>query len=576
MNSYTDTKIIECNRLHSEEAQADPLRTENNSIWTNNLQDIVHLNPGDEVSVYGSFISERGAGQQSSIEIKGHDLGSTQTFDHIKLNGSGTYDDYSIGFKEIEAEYKVDTFNLRDDTGRFTISYYIPANGHNSVQIPRRWMYADPAPRLNWTLADSRSTQGMSLWYPEAGGFYLPTNFYATYKNVDVETPLKQKLDNSRYTIMVRNNTYFDPVNASGKLEGVDKRDPEYDDGQTSSATYRVYKELKEVVVPAGFNSAEFVATEITRQIQNIEENKIFTHSTTQNAGKHPINVLKTIASETYKPIMAGNVVDNQEHNFLYYFNLTSPTDRTERAGWTNGSGAEWLRQYQYVGCKYPELFETGRLCNRDYASIYRGSRGTTIRETVLQAVDAPWVLEIPYTKGNVDDYRDFFKAQKLYPEIIEALNDSRSGYNPGNDLTNTRFLHINRYKNASQSYNIIDDAQLGWGGYYYPRSWEPTKIQQLASLLICLFFDPVQEDIFYARPDEKLEQYSYGCIGRTDDGYMKIYPNKHINNGFNTFLYLECFANTGGEIEVNRRLGFDMHFTAPGMSYLLELITQL
>ena len=68
MNSFTDINVIECNRLHSEEAKSN--NNENFALWTNNLQDIVHLNPGDKVSVQGAMVSERGAGQSNAIEIK--------------------------------------------------------------------------------------------------------------------------------------------------------------------------------------------------------------------------------------------------------------------------------------------------------------------------------------------------------------------------------------------------------------------------------------------------------------------------------------------------------------------------
>ena len=73
MNEYTDTKIIECNRLHSEEALSG--NNENLALWRNNLTDIITLSAGDRVSVHGAMISERGAGQSSSIEIKGKNLG---------------------------------------------------------------------------------------------------------------------------------------------------------------------------------------------------------------------------------------------------------------------------------------------------------------------------------------------------------------------------------------------------------------------------------------------------------------------------------------------------------------------
>ena len=69
---YTDIKILECNRLHSEEAKAG--NDENFALWQNNLQDIVHLEAGDKVSLHGAMVSERGAGQTSSIEIKGDSI----------------------------------------------------------------------------------------------------------------------------------------------------------------------------------------------------------------------------------------------------------------------------------------------------------------------------------------------------------------------------------------------------------------------------------------------------------------------------------------------------------------------
>ena len=53
---------------------------EEKASWVNNLTDIVHLDPGDSVSVHGAMISERGAGQNQSIEIKGVNLGYKKTF----------------------------------------------------------------------------------------------------------------------------------------------------------------------------------------------------------------------------------------------------------------------------------------------------------------------------------------------------------------------------------------------------------------------------------------------------------------------------------------------------------------
>ena len=61
MNQYTDLKVIECNRLHSEEAKSG--NNENFALWTNNLQDIVHLDAGlnnrHEIALRGEWPKEK-------------------------------------------------------------------------------------------------------------------------------------------------------------------------------------------------------------------------------------------------------------------------------------------------------------------------------------------------------------------------------------------------------------------------------------------------------------------------------------------------------------------------------------
>ena len=57
MNQYTDITVLECNRLHSEEAKTN--NNENFALWTNNLQDIVHIEAGDRVSVQGAMVNEK-------------------------------------------------------------------------------------------------------------------------------------------------------------------------------------------------------------------------------------------------------------------------------------------------------------------------------------------------------------------------------------------------------------------------------------------------------------------------------------------------------------------------------------
>ena len=116
----------------------------------------------------------------------------------------------------------------------------------------------------------------------ELDRFSLKDDYYVsnTDPNPDKRT-MKPKNDNSRYTIMMRDNSYYTEANASGNLGGFinstpgtynaslgRSRDPE-------NSTYHIYRELKGLTLPAGFNSPEYVSTEITRQLQKIIKDEV-------------------------------------------------------------------------------------------------------------------------------------------------------------------------------------------------------------------------------------------------------------------------------------------------------------
>ena len=68
MTDFTNTILIDCNRINSEEVKAG--NTTVPALFTNKVGDGVRLNVGDKVSVHSGFISERGAGA-GVIEFSG-------------------------------------------------------------------------------------------------------------------------------------------------------------------------------------------------------------------------------------------------------------------------------------------------------------------------------------------------------------------------------------------------------------------------------------------------------------------------------------------------------------------------
>ena len=587
-NQFTETTVLECGRLASEEAQAG--NDENTSLWTNNLTDILKLDAGDQVNVYGAFISERGAGQAEAIEISGKELGIKKTFSYINLSNNETNTLTSTGYKYVIAEEKEDEILLRDDTLNFTMSYYIPSSAINCVQLPRRWVFSQSTAvnyRENYTNEDAEQ-YGASITERRLGTTIFPdiTEYYKTPGNAANAIPAKRldkfKNNNERFTLLIRDVTYFtkDFTTDPATLPIQDLRDPE-------NAVYRTYKELKSFNIPKGFNSPEFIADEITRQFQAIVRNsditKVYVELTEQDTKlDDPIPISKILESETYKAFKAWNIWDGQKANFLSYFNLADINGSTTIPAWDNASGFMWLSQFQIVATKYPEIYETGRLINLS-GSEEQGILGTHIVSDVLQDSLEGWELNIEYNASNCLKFKNFFDAQALYPQIIDNLNEPTTGYYPGNSIDNTRWLHCNRFANF---YMCLSDAvpaeltntQLGWGGYYQPRTgWNPptAPTESLQSGLLCLYFDNKLTDTFYDSPDtENREEYSFGCLGKSTAGNILIYPARHIHNGagsdaYNDFMKPMATAPPTTGIFNGTKLGFDLHFNAPGMYYL-------
>lgn len=577
MNSYTDLQIIECNRLHSEEAKSN--NDENFSLWTNNLQDIVHLEPGDKVSVHGAMISERGAGQSSSIEIKGQSLGFKQTFSYVNLSYTNASNDLPTGYEVIKAIPTTETIEVRDDTAYFKISYYLNANGHNYIHLPRRWWWNETKTKENFTSNDDRINFGMALNDPFAEDDYvLYDDFYQLAGIKDYgETATgrsgflsKPRNDNTRFTLMVRDASYFSEASASGNLVGIEGlRDPE-------NAIYYPYEELKKIEIPKGFNSPEFISEEVTRQLQKISNRK--TRFTRNNQDKidnaerpgHPIPMYQEFNAECYKAFNVASM-------FRDMANQSTGTRQKDSFGTYiagddvvgNASGFEYLKNYHLVACKRPELYTTGRLVNRIVGVGYTGILGSTLDErydgTIRQGTIG-MVLDITYNKENIGYWYDFIKAQEKYPEVFDIFTDTRTPYNGTDTIDNCRYCHINRFNNASMT--IRTTHQLGHGGYDRP-TWKNNASANFNSILLPFKYDSSQKDIYYDNPEEGRNQKTYGCFGKSSTGRIVIYPTENNGSGSNLFLKLSD-GSPGLYIEENRRMGYDMHFSAPGNVWIL------
>tara|TARA_R100000805_G_scaffold26_3_gene45 strand:- start:8228 stop:11104 length:2877 start_codon:yes stop_codon:yes gene_type:complete len=573
MNEYADIQVIECNRLHSEEAKSR--NNQNYALWTNNLQDIVHLEPGDKVSVFGAMISERGAGQSSSIEIKGVDLGFTKDYTTINISGVNASSEIPGGYEELQAVLNTETKTIRDDIGYFKMSYYINMDGHNYIQLPRRWWFKPTRTTNNYGNFDDRHTYGMSLSDPFATDDYvLYDDFYQLSappgygeSGIGISGYLsKVRNDNSRFTIMVRDNTYYSESSADGNLPPFQLRDPE-------NCVYFIYEELKELSIEKGFNSPEYISEELTRQLQEVKTQQVYEKRSstdlTDNPDRpgFPVPVYGTYSTETYKPFnCAGlyavqtNVLSDTPEQYFDFYIKGSQTN--------NASGWEYLQNYHIVGCKRPELYTTGRLINREN-SAYAGIEGSLLDDDYDGTYNASqetngMILRIDYTETMLNLFRDFILAQEKYPEVWNIFSDSRTPYDDGDNINNSRWFHMNRFPNIDMQGTYLL-SQLGWGGYTLPTGGNASS--NYNSVIVPFQYDPAQKDKFYNRPVEELNEKTYGCFGRSKEGQIVVYPTE--NNGSGSTLF-NMLNNASNIIEEQRACGYDMHFTAPGNAWCL------
>tara|TARA_R110000803_G_scaffold53462_2_gene109726 strand:- start:1035 stop:4028 length:2994 start_codon:yes stop_codon:yes gene_type:complete len=615
-NQFTDTRIIECNRLHSEEALSK--NNDNYSLWTNNLTDIITLDAGDRISVHGAMISERGAGQSDSIEIKGVNLGFEKTFNFVEVENKNASASINTGYAEISSNASSSIISIRDDTLNFALTYYQTANAHNYIQLPRRFWYKNGEKREDqWKSADSKGAgqTGYNIVI-EYDKFCFKEEFHVLDQG-NLETPVegqrfyKHKNDNSRYTLMIRDNTYYAKSNASGNLGGFKddsattfpsslgrSRDPE-------NGVYNIYKELKSIVLPNGFNSPETIANSITRQLQKITEQKIYKDIRGTDGSivptsltNTPLPIYRTIATETYKPFNVANIfrmINRGENEPLDYGVIESAFTEymIQNASSGNASGFDYLSQYQIIGTLRPELYETGRKINYSYNSFHGENKPSGIFGT---SINASWKsttnlisLNQKYTKESVENLRDFIQAQEKYPEVWDFLKSDDNDYSGNDTIDNSRWIHMNRYSNASMTYNgssatQIEEAMLG-DSYYRFNDWngstEAIRKEAVGSLLLPISFDKEQKDIYYDYVENDGSDannpmvirglYSYGCISSNAEGWIVLKTTD--SNGAGSPLYTELLRMLGTnltEVESGRKCGFDLHFTAPAMSYIL------
>jgi len=554
-NSYTQIKLIECNRAGSIEAKAN--QNENPALFTNEISEGFTLQPLDRISVHSSYISEVGA-EGDKLEIKG-DFIKSYSFENIteikplevqyvdgeedKVAVAKYYPDNISFIDGRSATNASKTVNIYDNQIKIPIQYYKNNNGENHVYLPRNYNYhytASASFHENWTTADTRAT-GMAKSSPENNYILLDDYRYDG-------TNYKLKTDNKRFTAFIREQTtynasFFAKHNASIYVNP----DPAGDN-------YILYQELLELEAPTGFNSPEKIAEVLTEQLKQTEEPQILQKDDSTEPGRK-LNVLSLFNARTFKTFTACNY-DAWTEAVFNTFNSTTVSGYTQKT-------LDHYNAYEFVFHKRPELQIAGRKLNSVYGELL-GQQTDPADDNKRHIY-----LELLFTDDNCKRILELFDAEAIYPEIW--TNDNLKNHiNAFATIDNSRFLHINKNVNASQT-DLFGRGMLGNDGY----TAFPAGLN-LASLPLFVYYKDNERNVTCAEAtatntsyDVNTTTYAYGfAIPWIRDGEDQIRIALNARNvGPNIGHH---YLNASGIIEGNRKIGFDHHFNAYSTAALI------
>lgn len=461
--SYVDTKILECSQRSS--VQFDGSNTTNNALFMNKVDEGLMLNPGDKVSLHSAVISQIGAGG-NTIELKGNFLKRIR-YENISQRTPYTErNDYlDAGYKGVLNREDAVTLqnshvegDLHDNNLIMGIEYYKAANGENCFSLPRRFAYGSSRTyHQRWTENDSNVHGGQ--WVSQRNGGIVESDYQrdrnssATFDKewVNNRELLKIRQDGKKYTVFYRQGTTF--YNASATQPSVPNLNTLVNgNGSIDPAVgqYWLYRELKEIEIPKGRRSADFIAETFTDALQNASDLEQYYYYRDENNnpsvqfgyGNHSVlgAVYKT---DTYKPFNCHNGSTFGEAN--YNDMLTYDHNGTGAAASVTQSRLDWVNGFQYVAFKRPDLvfparqywnlgspagdFSQGKyqyitdVSDDAYSTGYK-----TMKITLIQH----------YNETNCRNWAKFIKAQGLYPELWDFRNASNPYYNRTEVTTRT------------------------------------------------------------------------------------------------------------------------------------------
>ena len=463
MADYQDIKLVEANRLHS--VQYNGGNADATAEWTNKIGSGINLQPGDTYEVHSSYISERGA-ESETIEFKGEFI-ERKDFIETQITQSGfngsdtdnanrTINQYNLE----EASNETVSKDLYDNKSTIAISYYINCMGEYSVMLPRRHilkcgpgLVSDPNNDINFKEVYERglidcisqglpSTRLTSFFIPD----YRLDNSQVTYIEStisDLPNCYKLKMDNARYTLFVKEKTYFTSV-----LEEVE------------TENWLVLE-----AVPPGGTTVKLgsTATELDRSkfldiIIPYDDGTVLTnHRVTESS----YDTGTSITTLTVTPAWTIGLAENDELPYINFYTSNASVEIGRIPNEQGPCGFEYIPFKQLIDIELP----AGKNSQTDISNIITDTLSTVQRTQTFQfKTGAPDALA---DQGNVTSY--------IETNTMKAFNCGNMG---GYSLSN--------YENymETQYYKDIFDSVVKYISNFQFVAYKRPEIQETGRVL--------------------------------------------------------------------------------------------
>lgn len=534
---HTNTTLLECNRLFSEQVKGG--NTTQKALFTNKTNPI-HLKEGDQISLHSGYIAEVGAGGQV-IEFTGKQTNASYTLSYT--NTSNSFPDIytPIGFQKVNASNIEKTFFIQDNKAAIQINYYTNLNGDCHIMLPRRFDKQflitdtnDTHYKSNWTSYDSYN-MGEVRTQPN-----IQHQLKADWHNFHLDDTLndirrRRVVDNSRMKIYQRKTiAYAANDNTSDAAEGVG------DDGKHLNPLFYPfvpYQEIVEFELDKGYDSPSNIAFTMTNTMTKTGE-PIPVNASVGTGGDAFYKQISTrLESATYKTFTCANE-DTFSSTTFSSFDASVPA-------WTENT-MKWYSAYNFIGVKRPEFFETGRAIVGDFGQSFidiTSEINASERDSAVMYTNLKWdSSDHPYGGNWLEGFRDWFKAQKLYPEFWDYDYKSASA-----TINTSRFVHMS---NKDTHLSILGNENY-------------TSATDQTSCPVFIYFDENLEDTYTDGEDE--DHLCYG-FAFNSFGYI-AFTTKKIGGipATQTTLF-----NSSNVIPRSTKLGYDWNSSAYGNSHCI------